>query len=65
MVVQVIPIYHFYFAKENEFNGFRIEFYEREPDNDSESYLDRNDIYRQDSVGDRLLDVKEVRLRNK
>ncbi len=59
-----IPIYHFYFAKENEFNGFRIEFYEREPDNDSESYLDRNEIYRQDSVGDRLLDVKEVRLRN-
>jgi len=58
-----IPIHHFYFEKETEFNGFRIEYYEKEPDVESDSYLDRNEIHRLNSIGDKLLDVHEHRLR--
>ena len=57
-----IPTHHFYFGKEPEFNGFRIEYYDKEPDTGGNDYLARNEIYRQGQIGDRLLDVHELRL---
>jgi FkbM family methyltransferase len=59
-----IPARIFRFGSEPGFNGFRIEYYEIQPDIESDIYLERNKMCRLKSVSDRLLDVQELRLRN-
>ncbi len=59
-----IPARIFRFDSDPGFNGFRIEYYEIQPDIESDIYLERNKMCRLKSVSDRLLDVQELRLRN-
>ena len=59
-----IPIHHIDFKKQKGFNGFRIEFYETDEDKETDTFLDRNEIYAESSVGHRLLDVHELRIRD-